>query len=35
MDGKKYSVRLKPYIKCHFCKLLFETNNNTWKRMAF
>ena len=29
MDGKKYSVRLKPYIKCHFCKLLFETNNNT------
>ena len=27
MDGKKYSVRLKPYIKCHFCKLLFETNN--------
>lgn len=27
MDGKKYSVRLKPYIKFHFCKLLFETNN--------
>jgi hypothetical protein len=27
MDGKKYSVRLKPYIKCHFCKLLFESNN--------
>jgi hypothetical protein len=27
MDGKKYSVKLKPYIKCHFCKLLFETNN--------
>ena len=27
MDGKKYAVRLKPYIKCHFCKLLFETNN--------
>ncbi len=27
IDGKKYSVRLKPYIKCHFCKLLFETNN--------
>jgi hypothetical protein len=27
MGGKKYSVRLKPYIKCHFCKLLFETNN--------
>jgi hypothetical protein len=27
MDGKKYSVRLKPYIKCHFCKLLFDTNN--------
>jgi hypothetical protein len=25
-DGKKYSVRLKPYIKCHFCKLLFESN---------
>jgi hypothetical protein len=27
MDGKKYSVRLKPYIKCHFCILLFDTNN--------
>ena len=27
MDGKKYSAILKPYIKCHFCKLLFETNN--------
>jgi hypothetical protein len=27
MDGKRYSVILKPYIKCHFCKLLFETNN--------
>ena len=27
MDGKKYSVSLKPYINCHFCKLLFETNN--------
>ena len=27
MDGKKYPVRLKSYIKCHFCKLLFETNN--------
>jgi hypothetical protein len=27
MDGKKYSVRLKPYIKCHFCNLLFETNH--------
>jgi hypothetical protein len=27
IDDKKYSVRLKPYIKCHFCKLLFETNN--------
>ncbi|PWU81736.1 MAG: hypothetical protein DLM72_05400 [Candidatus Nitrosopolaris wilkensis] len=26
MDGKKYSVRLKSYIKCHFCKLLFDTN---------
>jgi hypothetical protein len=25
-DGKKYSVRVKPYIKCHFCKLLFEIN---------
>jgi hypothetical protein len=20
-------VKLKPFIKCHFCKLLFETNN--------
>ena len=27
MGGKKYSAILKPYIKCHFCKLLFETNN--------
>jgi hypothetical protein len=27
LDGKKYSVRLKSYIKCHFCKLLFDTNN--------
>jgi hypothetical protein len=27
MYGKKYSVILKPYIKCHFCKLVFETNN--------
>jgi hypothetical protein len=27
MDGKKYPVRLKSYIKCHFCKLLFESNN--------
>ena len=27
LDGKKYSVRLKPYIKCHFCKLLFDTKN--------
>src|SRR5437899_2324342 len=26
VDGKKYSVRLKSYIKCHFCKLLFDTN---------
>lgn len=25
LDGKKYSVRKKSYIKCHFCKLLFET----------
>jgi len=27
LDGKKYSVRLKSYIKCHFCKLLFDINN--------
>ena len=27
MDGKRYSVKLKPFIQCHFCKLLFETNN--------
>ena len=27
LDGKKYSVRLKSYIKCHFCKLLFDTKN--------
>jgi hypothetical protein len=26
LDGKKYSVKLKPYIKCHFCKLVFESN---------
>lgn len=27
LDGKKYSVKKKSYIKCHFCKLIFETNN--------
>lgn len=27
LDGKSYSVRLKLHIKCHFCKLLFDTNN--------
>ena len=27
LDGKKYSVRSKSYIKCHFCKLLFDTKN--------
>jgi hypothetical protein len=27
LDGKRYSVRSKSYIKCHFCKLLFDTNN--------
>jgi hypothetical protein len=26
LDGKKYSVKLKPHIKCHFCKLVFESN---------
>jgi hypothetical protein len=28
LDGKRYSVILKPYIKCHFCKLSFETYKN-------
>jgi hypothetical protein len=27
LDGNKYSVKSKAYIKCHFCKLLFENNN--------
>lgn len=27
LDGKRYSVRSKSYIKCHFCKLLFDTKN--------
>jgi hypothetical protein len=27
LDGTKYSVKSKSYIKCHFCKLLFETKN--------
>ena len=27
LDGKKYSVKSKSYIKCHFCKLLFDTKN--------
>jgi hypothetical protein len=27
LDGKKYSVGLKLYIKCRFCNLLFDTNN--------
>lgn len=27
LDGKRYSVRSKSYIKCNFCKLLFDTNN--------
>ena len=26
MNGKKYLVRLKSYIKCHFRKLLIDTN---------
>jgi hypothetical protein len=26
LDGKKYSLKLKPYIRCHFCKLVFESN---------
>ena len=26
LDGKRYTVRSKSYIKCHFCKLLFDTN---------
>jgi hypothetical protein len=31
VDAKRYSLRLKPYIKCHFCRLLFDSNN---KRVA-
>jgi hypothetical protein len=27
LDGKKYSVKSKSHIICHFCKLLFDTNN--------
>jgi hypothetical protein len=27
LDGKKYSVKSKSHIKCHFCELLFDTNN--------
>jgi hypothetical protein len=27
LDGIKYSVKSKSYIKCHFCKLLFNTKN--------
>lgn len=27
LDGKKYPVKSKSHIKCHFCKLLFDTNN--------
>jgi len=27
LDGKRYSVRSKSYIKCHFCKLLFDNKN--------
>jgi hypothetical protein len=27
LDGKKYYVKSKSYIECHFCKLLFDTNN--------
>jgi hypothetical protein len=26
LDGKKYSVKMKPYIKCHYCRLVFDSH---------